>query len=132
ALPETRLRALRLFTDAQHTTTPTDALGTYYDATGANLWLEARLTWRFDRLLYADDEPTLERVRLERQEARARIAARVLDLLFALERASLDVASAPAGSRQEADAVLRWWEAEIALDVVTGGWFSKQPGVTPP
>ena len=44
----------------------------FYDAVGANLVLELRLTWRLDRLLYAGDEPTLERVRLERLDARTR------------------------------------------------------------
>jgi hypothetical protein len=130
ALPETRLRAMRLVNDAQHTsTTAVDDTGRVYDATGANLWLEARLTWRLDRLLYADDEPTLERVRLERQDARARVAARVLELLFAWQRAQLDAESAPAASRAEIEAELRSWEAQIALDVMTAGWFGKQPGV---
>jgi hypothetical protein len=132
ALPEARFRALRLVDEDQKTTAPVDALGTYSDGTGTKLWLEGRLTWRLDRLLYADDEPTLERVRLERQEARARVAGRVLELLFAWARAAADVAGSPAGSRAELDAQLRWWEAEIALDVVTGGWFSRQPGVSLP
>jgi hypothetical protein len=56
----------------------------------------------------------------------------VLELVFAWARAGADVAGAQAGSRAELDAQLRWWEAEIALDVVTGGWFSKQPGVSLP
>jgi hypothetical protein len=87
-LPETRVRAMRLFTDAQHTTllATTDATN-YYDAIGANLVLEARLTWRLDRLVYAGDEPTLERARLERQEARSRLGTRTLEALFAWERA---------------------------------------------
>jgi hypothetical protein len=72
-LPEMRLRAMRLFTDAAHTTllATTDATN-YYDAVGANLVLEARLTWRLDRLVYAGDEATLERVRLERHLAPGR------------------------------------------------------------
>ena len=35
---------------------------TLYDAIGANLVLELRLTWRLDRLVYAGDEATLLRV----------------------------------------------------------------------
>jgi hypothetical protein len=145
-LPETRLRAMRLWDDANHTTTLATTDGTnYYDAVGANLVLEARLTWRLDRLVYAGDEPTLERVRLERQEARARVASRTLEALFAWERATLDAnvtdATGTAGavgtvgavgtggttetSREALEVELRRAEARASLDVLTGGWFSS-------
>jgi hypothetical protein len=126
-LPETRLRAMRLFTDAQHTTllATTDATN-YYDALGANLVLEARLTWRLDRLVYAGDEPTLERVRLERQEARSRLGTRTLEALFAWERATLDEQDSPPGGRERREALLRVTQAAATLDVLTGGWFSSR------
>jgi hypothetical protein len=125
ALPETRVRALRLWTDAAHATTLATADGTtYYDASGANLALEVRLTWRLDRLLFAGDEPTLERLRLEREGARARVAARTLEALFAWERAAVDANDAPTGSREESEAMLRAAESAATLDVLTGGWFS--------
>jgi hypothetical protein len=125
-LPETRLRAMRLWDDASHATTLATTDNTsYYDAIGANLVLEVRLTWRLDRLLYAGDEPTLERVRLERQDARARVAARTLEALFAWERARVAEAGAAAGSPEKADTQLRAAEAEATLDVLTGGWFSS-------
>jgi hypothetical protein len=126
-LPETRLRAMRLWDDASHATTLATTDNTsYYDAIGANLVLEVRLTWRLDRLLYAGDEPTLERVRLERQDARARVAARTLEALFAWERARVAVAGASAGSPEKAESQLRAAEAEATLDVLTGGWFSSR------
>jgi hypothetical protein len=129
-LPEMRLRAMRLFTDAAHTTllATTDATN-YYDAVGANLVLEARLTWRLDRLVYAGDEATLERVRLERQEARARLGTRTLEALFAWERASLDEQEekdAGQGARERREASLRTAQAAATLDVLTGGWFSAR------
>jgi hypothetical protein len=124
-LPETRLRAMRVVDEQQRTDVVADE-GKYYDTSGANLWLEARLTWRFDKLLYADDEPTLERMRLDRQEARARIATRVLELLFQWQRARRDVQTSPAGSRAALEATLRFLEAETSLDVVTGGWFASR------
>jgi hypothetical protein len=96
----------------------------YYAAVGANLVLEGRLTWRLDRTVYAGDEPTLERVRLERAEARAKLAERALQSLFAWARAGLDAREAPEGSREEAEALLRVAEAAATLDVLTGGWFS--------
>ncbi len=125
-LPETRMRAMRLWTDAAHTTTLATTDGTtYYDAAGANLVLELRLTWRLDRLLFAGDEPTLERVRLERQDARARVATRTLETLFAWQRATLDAHQTAPGSREESEALLRVAETEATLDVLTGGWFTE-------
>jgi hypothetical protein len=126
-LPETRLRAMRLWDDASHATTLATTYDTsYYDAIGANLVLEVRLTWRLDRLLYAGDEPTLERVRLERQDARARVAARTLEALFAWQRATVAAGSAAAATPEKGEAELRAAEAAATLDVLTGGWFSSR------
>ena len=125
ALPETRLRAMRLWDDANHTTTLATTDGTnYYDAVGANLVLEARLTWRLDRLVYAGDEPTLERVRIERQEARSRLSTRTLEALFGWERARVDASAAVPDTRERIEADLRAAEARATLDVLTGGRFS--------
>ena len=133
-LPETRLRAIRyddsrLYGDGT-TTVPVR------DSAGANVGLEARLTWRFDRLLYAEDEPSFERMRLERHDARARIGGHVLEALFHWHRAWLELRWAQAASREareppgrptrdEAEAALRVMEAEATLDVLTAGWFTS-------
>lgn len=127
-LPETRLRAIRY--DSASLYSSLDPLGTptyFRDTSGGNLGLEARLTWRFDRLIYAEDEPSLERIRLEQRDARSRIAAKALELLFHWQRATLDLKTLPpsqVGTRDEADVVLRIMEAETSLDVLTNGWFS--------
>jgi hypothetical protein len=125
-LPETRMRAMRLWTDAAHTTTlaATDTAN-FYDAVGANLVLELRLTWRLDRLLFAGDEATMERVRLERQDTRSRLATRTLDLLFAWQRAVLQSLEEIAGSPAALESRLRVAEAQATLDVLTAGWFSS-------
>lgn len=142
ALPEARLRAVR-FEDARlslDTSTDTSKLR---DSTGANVGFEARLTWRFDRLIYADDEPAFERIRLEHRSARTRLAAKVLEALRHWQRAALDLQQTPQGTRDEADARLRSIEAEAALDVLTNGWFGvnaqrpargsqRAPGLVPP
>jgi hypothetical protein len=124
-LPETRLRLLR--TDdqssrlvAQDGEDPRTTGGTSQGST----WLEARLAWRLDRLLFADEETTVERLRLERQEARLRVATRALEHLAKWQRAQVEARIAPAGSLEAADALLRAVEAEGALDVLTGGWFA--------
>jgi len=122
---------MRLWTDASRATLLATTDGTsYYDAVGANLVLEARFTWRLDRLVYAGDEPTLERVRLERQDARSRLGTRTLEALFAWQRARLDETEAVTGSRDQIEAALRVAEGEANLDVLTGGWFSVH-GETP-
>ena len=125
-LPETRMRAMRLWTDAAHTTTlaATDTAN-FYDAVGANLVLELRLTWRLDRLLFAGDEAAMERVRLERQDTRSRLATRTLDLLFAWQRAVLQSLEEIAGSPAALESRLRVAEAQATLDVLTAGWFSS-------
>jgi hypothetical protein len=126
-LPDARIRAMRLLTDTARTTTLATTDGTnYYDALGANLVLELRLTWRLDRLVFAGDEPTLERVRLERQEARSHLATRTLEVLFAWQRAAIALGQAVAGSHEQLEAQLRIGEAEATLDVLTGGWFSAR------
>ena len=126
-LPETRMRAMRLWTDAANTTTlaSTDTAN-FYDAVGANLVLELRLTWRLDRLVFAGDEPTLERVRLERLDARSRLATRTLESLFAWQRAKLDEDRAADGSPEKLQAAVHAAEARATLDVLTGGWFSEE------
>ncbi len=126
-LPEARVRAVR-FEDARLSTdTGTDS-ARWRDSAGANVGFEGRLTWRLDRLLYADDEPAFERLKLERQDARTRVASRTLEALFHWQRAFIDLRSLPPasrGTRDEADAALRVLEAEAALDVLTSGWFTS-------
>jgi len=126
-LPETRMRAMRLWDDASHTTTlATTDTANFYDAVGANLVLELRLTWRLDRLLYAGDELMVERVRLERQAARSRLATRTLEALFAWERATVEARTAVEGSPEQVEARMRAAEAQATLDVLTGGWFTQR------
>ena len=126
-LPETRMRAMRLWADANHVTTATTTdTASFYDSIGANLVLELPLTWRFERLLYSGDEPTIERVRLERQDARSRVATHVLEVLFAWQRARVAENDAPPSSRELEEARLRQAEEVATLDVLTGGWFSAR------
>jgi hypothetical protein len=124
---------MRLLDTTQQATTLTTTDGVnYYDTAGANLVLELRLTWRLDRVLYSGDEPTLERLRLEREQARSHVATRAIEALFAWQRAVADRERAPAGSREEVEARLRASEARTVLDVLTDGWFTERgPGAGP-
>jgi hypothetical protein len=120
-LPEVRLRVIR---SDRRTDTTSDDPTHASDAWGATQWYEARATFRLDRLLYADEEPQVERLRLDRQEARARVAARVVAELSKWARAQAEEAVAPLDSDARLDALLKVMESELTLDVLTGGWFS--------
>ncbi|MDP9035489.1 MAG: hypothetical protein M3O50_11840 [Myxococcota bacterium] len=124
-LPEARLRAMHLLTDSARIATVAATNGTStYDTAGAHLVLELRMTWRFDRLLFAGDEPALEKLRIEREDARSRLANTTLEALFTWQRAAVDLHGAIVGSREQLEAGLRVAEAAAKLDVLTGGWFS--------
>ena len=126
-LPEARLRAMRLLAEGEHETTLATTDGTnYYQMVGSHLVLELSLTWRFDRLVYEGVEPVVERLRLERLEARERVASKTLDALFSWRRALLDMDDALVGSDQELQAQARAAEARATLDVLTDGWFSQR------
>lgn len=123
-LPETRLRAMRIADERASADVLSDSTRSY-DSAGTGLSLEARLTWRLDRLLFADEEPGLERIRMDHHEARMRLAGKVLEALFQWQRAWLDADSSSRGSREELDAIVKAVEAEAVLDVLTAGWFAS-------
>ena len=119
-LPELRLRVVR--SDRRTDATSEDPTRAT-DVWGATQFYEARATFRLDRLLYADEEPQVERLRLDRQEARTRVAAKVLAELSKWARAQAEEAVAPLDSDARLDALLKVMESELTLDVMTGGWF---------
>ncbi len=82
ALPELMLRATRS-TDQSLRLSPDERDVTVYDYTrtgGADLLLEARATWNLDRLVFADEELGVERLRLEHAKSEERLIERVLAL----------------------------------------------------
>ncbi|WP_394832703.1 hypothetical protein LVJ94_39985 [Pendulispora rubella] len=123
--PEARMRVARAFDESARIDSTASGGPRTTDSAGANLWLEARLTWRLDRILYADDEPAFERIRFERHDARARIAARVLTLLGQWQRAWVDAHLSAADASESLETGLRLSDAEAALDVLTGSWFGR-------
>ncbi|MFO0762595.1 MAG: hypothetical protein U0359_39510 [Byssovorax sp.] len=124
-LPELRLRVSRTVDEGQ-TLSPTEYDPTRRTATGGtSLWVEARATFRLDRLLFADDELGFERMREQRAEQQQRLRARVLERLFAWQRASALAADPSAAPEENLTARLHAAEAEVELDVLTGGAFSR-------
>jgi hypothetical protein len=124
-LPELRLRASRSVDEGQ-TLSPTEYDPARVTASGSvSLWLEARATWRLDRLLFADEEVALERAKSQRAEAQAKLIERVLGLLFTWQRAVAREDDAAAPPEEHLAAALKRIEAEVELDILTAGWFTR-------
>lgn len=120
-LPELRFRVSRLVDEDQQLS-PTEYDPTRITASGGtSLWLEARATWRLDRIVFGDDEMALERMRHDRAEAQAKLIEKVLDLLFAWQRAEAQAASPLKTPEDRLLARLKAIEAKTSLDLLTGG-----------
>lgn len=123
-LPEVRFRVMRTTRDgsgADRSTTGSPYSLYYADRT----MLEGRVLFRLDRLVFAEDEVAIERLRADAVLERERIAHRVLEELGKWQRAQTDLSSSPPDSAERVEAALRVIEAESSLDVLTGGWFSR-------
>lgn len=130
-LPELFLRAART-TDDSLTLSPTVDDPYHYAALGgAGLWLEGRLIWHFDRLVFDRDEVAVERLRREHADAMARLRAKVLDALFAWQRAVFRAEDPKANADELEQATLSRAEQEAILDLLTAGWFTHREAPTP-
>ncbi len=121
ALPEVRLRASRGI-DAQARIDTDYDTERFADTSSTNLWLEARLTWRLDRAVFADEEIQVERLLHDRRELRFRIAHKVLEAVSHWLRAKSALVNSLDHNDRTA-AVLRLAEVEATLDALTDGWF---------
>jgi hypothetical protein len=124
ALPELRLRGVRTLGETGRVSlTSADDPSQYVGSGAATSLLEARLTFRLDRLLFADEELAVERARLDRTELRARTTAKVLEALFAWQKAYALSQDSSLSTDEHFLAVLREAESSAILDIMTGGWF---------
>jgi hypothetical protein len=124
-LPELRFRVSRLVDEEQQLSPTQYDAGRITASGGTSLWLEARATWRLDRLMFTDDEVALERMRHDRYEAQAKMTEKVLTLLFAWQKARALELSPGKSPEARLTARLAAIEAEASLDVLTDGWFSR-------
>jgi hypothetical protein len=122
-LPEFRVRAQGTSAGTRDYVSDTGALETSYF--GPSGLIEGSLTFHFDRLGYSGQEARLERLRLERIEARSRITQRVIDEIARWSKATAEERDSPEGTETRADATARRVAAQMALDVWTAGWFSS-------
>jgi hypothetical protein len=126
ALPELRLRGGRSTDESLRLYPTSDDPYRYSQAGGAELFFEVRLTWKLDRLVFSTAELRVEQLRRWRAQARAHLVRRVLELLFAWQRARARQAILTLLPEERAAAVLDELEAEAVLDVLTAGWFSDR------
>ena len=122
-LPELRVRAQGTSAGTRDYVTDSGALETSYF--GPSYLIEGSLVFHLDRLAYSGQEARLERLRLERIEARARITQRVIDEIARWSKATAEERESPEGTDARADATARRVAAQMALDVWTSGWFSS-------
>jgi hypothetical protein len=126
ALPELRLRAARS-TDESLRLTPTSSDPyRYTQAGGVTVSFEGQATWRLDRLVFADEEISIEHLANSRSRADSALTEQVLKTLFQWQRARLTAAREDVDPEARLEAELRAVEAALRLDVLTGGWFSAR------
>lgn len=126
ALPELRLGAGRS-TDQSVRLAPTvDDPYRYTQAGGADLWLEARVSWQLDRLLFAREELSIEQLRNTHYQAKAKRVQVVIDALFAWQKALLEAQDPERSPQEQLLAQLRAAHQAALVDILTGGWFSEK------
>jgi hypothetical protein len=124
-LPELGFRTLRSSGQLLRLTPTSDDPYRYTQAGTSELTLEARLTWHLDRLVFADEEVTLERLQIERDAAERRLIDQVLEQLSLWQRGRAHGADPHADPEQRENAELSAIAAAVELDVLTDGWFSQ-------
>lgn len=124
-LPELRLRAARNTDQALRLSPTTDDPYRVTQADGAGLVLEASATFRLDRLLFAREELTVERLRQQAGEARLKLELRIQAALLGLFRARQLSCAVEPGDQKTREAV-KAVELFAELDNLTAGWFSDQ------
>jgi len=127
-LPELGLRTLRSSGQLLRLAPTSDDPYRYTQAGTSELTLEARLTWHLDRLVFADEEVSLERLQMERDAAERRLIAYVLERLELWQRGRLRAADPNTDPEQRETSELAAIAAAVELDVLTDGWFSQAIG----
>ena len=93
---------------------------------GSGVILEARLSWRLWKLVFAPAELAVERLRQARAQRRRAFEKEVIKALFAWQRAVLLARDAGALVEEREQALVDALEAELRLKVLTGGWFDAE------
>lgn len=124
-LPEVRVRAARSRDDSLHLQPTIDDPYRYSTIGGDGLLMEAQLTFRLNRLIFADEEVALERLRIARERSSEDRTERVLGRLARWHRA-LSRERSLAEDARRGSARLERLDVQMQLDVLTGGWFGER------
>jgi hypothetical protein len=124
-LPEVRFRAARTRDETLRLTPTTDDPYRFSLAGGDAVVLEGAATFRLSRLLFADEELAVERLRLERERAWERRIARVLERVLAWHAALVRLSTA-VDETEQTRWLLELEGATVELDVLTAGWFGAR------
>ena len=125
-LPELRLRAVRNTDQALRFVPTTDDPYRVTQADGAGLILEASATFRLDRLVFAREELTVERLRIRAGAERLKLEARVRETVLGLFRARQLACSVEPEDPARAPQIIKALELFEELDALTAGWSSEQ------
>ena len=129
-LPEVGLRTLRSSGQTLRLTPTSDDPYRYTQAGTSELAFEARLTWHFDRLVFAGEEVSIERLQHQRDAAERRLIDYVLQRLVLWQRCLVRAADPDIEPDVRETAELEALGASVELDVLTDGWFSQAIGET--
>lgn len=124
-LPEVRLRIARVVNEDQ-SLSPTEYDPARVTASGGTgFWLEGRATFKLDRLVFADEEVQIERLRAERARFESDLVKEVLGELATWQKGSAKAhdPSSPDDERLAGEAMML--SAAAALDVMSDGWFGE-------
>lgn len=127
-LPELALRTSRSSGQTLRLTPTSDDPYRYTQAGTSELAFEARLTWHFDRLVFASEEVTIERLQHERDAAERRLIDYTLQRLVLWQRNRLRAADPDLDPDARDTAIVEAAGAAVELDVLTDGWFSQAIG----
>lgn len=119
--PEVRLRAYRGIDTGARVYRSDDLADRWTGSDGTTTLFEGRLSWRLDRLVFADEEVAIERIRAERAEAKQKLTGRVLELALRWQRARRTASDVEAMPHDRDEAAAISVETLVALDALTGG-----------
>jgi hypothetical protein len=123
-LPQLRLRGGRTVAESLRLSPTMSDPYRFVQAGGTDVFFDAQLTWDLDRLVFASEELAIERLKQQRDAADAALVRRVLEALFAWQRAVAECASLGLSVDERSDCTLRTLEMTVTLDVLTDGWFT--------
>ncbi|HWA76238.1 MAG TPA: hypothetical protein VG937_28055 [Polyangiaceae bacterium] len=126
ALPELTLRAVRSTDESLRLSPSGTYVNDYTQTGGAGLLLEARATWKLDRLVFADEELRVERLRAQRERLADRVVTAVLKQLVTWQRARIHLLDPDLTPEEQLRLEVEQLEAESVLDVLTDGLFSSE------